>query len=220
MKRKILLPMVVLVLVSLACSTSVSNLFKPKTVENFDSGEKNWSEPFIVASQNPKAINIFVGKDVLKFELGAPETYVYKFRDAFKKADVVIETVAQNKGKTPVGMSLVCRAKEDMSEWIEFRVEQSGHYLLYFYNSALKLKEKNPYVSIKEGQSDAMYPIVPNTLKATCQGTTFSLAINGQDVMSIQDNSLADTGLVGIGVASSYNTPANIDFTKVVLSAP
>jgi hypothetical protein len=203
-----------------------SSYIMPKTADTptpaatLDSNTKSWSPIFIVTSQNPKTVSVTDNAGQLNFELGGKDSYAYKFRTGYSKADVVIDALTLNTGKVPMGVALTCRTAADYSKWYEFRVSLAGQYYIYFYNNALKDTGKNPYVLLKQGTSDAMFPIKANDIKATCQGTTLALNINGQDVASISDNNLSGEGTVGVGATSSYNVPVAITFQSLNITTP
>ncbi len=243
MKRTWMLTMVVILIVAItACSAkatpvatnntnagttnSGSNYVMPKSaatptpVATIDSNQKSWSPIFIVTSQNPKSVAVTENGGELDFSLGAKDSYAYKFRTGYSKADVIVDALALNAGKVPMGVSLTCRTAADYSKWYEFRVSLSGQYYIYYYDNGLKDKGQNPYVTLKQGTTDAMFPIKANDIKVTCQGTSLALNINGQDITSISDNRLSTEGTIGIGAASSYNVPVAINFQSLNVTTP
>jgi len=192
----------------------------PTPVATLDTNTKSWSPIFIVTSQNPKTVAVNENGGELDFTLGGKDSYAYKFRTGYSKADVIVDAIALNAGKVPMGVLLTCRTASDYSKWYEFRVGLAGQYNIYYYDNALKDKGKNPYVSLKQGTTDAMLPIKANDIKATCKGTSLSLNINGQDIASISDNKLSGEGTVGIGATSSYNVPVAINFQSLNVTTP
>ncbi|MDR3577160.1 MAG: hypothetical protein P4L50_25140 [Anaerolineaceae bacterium] len=192
----------------------------PTPVATLDSNAKSWSPIFIVTSQNPKMVSVNENGGEVDFKLDAKDSYAYKFRTGYSKADVVVDALALNDGSVPMAVVLTCRTAADYSKWYEFRVSLAGQYYIFYYDNSLKDKGQNPYVTLKSGTTDAMFPIKANDIKATCQGTTLALNINGQDVTSISDNKLSAEGTVGIGAASSYNVPVAINFQSLNITQP
>jgi len=192
----------------------------PTPAATIDSNQNSWSPIFIVSSPDPKSIAVTGAGGELNFTLGAKDSYAYKFRTGYSKADVVIDALALNTGTVPLGIALTCRTASDYSKWYEFRVSLAGQYNIYYYDNSLKDKGQNPYVLLKQGSTDAMFPVKANDIKATCQGSSLSLNINGQDVTSVTDNKLTGEGTVGVGATSSYNVPVAINFQSLNITQP
>jgi len=130
-------------------------------VATLDSNQTSWSPIFIVTSQNPKAVAVNEKGGELEFQLGAKDSYAYKFRKGYSKADVVVDALALNTGTVPMSVVLTCRTASDYSKWYEFRVSLSGQYYIYYYDNSLKDKGQNPYITLKSGTTDAMFQSKP-----------------------------------------------------------
>lgn len=192
----------------------------PTPIATIDSNQTSWSPIFIVTSQNPKAVTVNETGGELNFQLGAKDSYVYKFRQGYSKADVAIDALALNTGTVPMSVILTCRTASDYSKWYEFRVSLAGQYYIYYYDNSLKDKGQNPYVTLKSGSTGALFPIKANDIKATCKSTSLLLNVNGQDVTSVSDNRLTGEGTIGIGAASSYNVPVALTFQSLNITQP
>lgn len=239
MKRSILLPILVLVLASMACSTSgVSEIGKQELVtptaaptntpipentteksyyDDFSSSNPGWSDMEVVTTQAmPGQMKSAVKQadGLMVFDFRDTETYAYKFYKNPAEADVAIEAKAQAGGQLQNGIALVCRAKNDYSAWYEARVSSLSQYALYRFDRKLRDDGKNPYIQLHNGnlRIDVFGPTKENVLRFTCQGGTLKLEINNQVVATVDDGNLSEGGLVGVGAMSGTILPVNIRF--------
>ncbi len=250
MKRSYLIPILVLLLVSLACSVSLpfgigggSNLPTaeagppdkstptvgiPETKnvyrEDFDLSLDNWSDDIVVTTQaQPGTLYSEVSLDDgwLRFHLKDNETYMYKFyRDPMQR-DVVIETKLLNLGDVHNGMAIICRGAVDYSSWYEFRLSGTNDYALYYYDQQRKEQEGlNPYQELERGVSKEILPMLENIVIVSCIDTSLRLEINGVEVFVEDSDLLMDDGLVGFGAISYDIQPVIVKYDYIDVSRP
>ncbi|NPV75470.1 MAG: hypothetical protein HPY59_03750 [Anaerolineae bacterium] len=235
-KAKLLVPVLVLLFVTLACSfggVGKEELITPTATptntpvpeagieksfyDDFSTSQDAWSDMKMVTSQaKPGQMKTTVkyedGKMI--FEFRDLETYVYKFFNNRSRSDVVIEAQVLPTGHTSNGMALVCRANSDLTAWYEARLSSTSQYWLYRYDAKLREQDQNPYVLIKQGTMpiNVFYPAKPNVVRFTCQGNNLKLESNGQEVAATTDGALTEPGLTGIGAMSHEILPVAIQF--------
>lgn len=180
MKRKILIPVMILVLTTMACSLSgvtqsVSEIGKQELVtptsaptntpipekaveksfyDDFSSSQEGWSDLVVVTTQaipGQMQSNAKMIDGKMVFGFSEKETYLYKFYENPAPDDVVIEVKEQATGHTENGIALVCRAKNDHSAWYEFRVSSLNQYAIYRYDQSQRESGGNPYIQLKKG---------------------------------------------------------------------
>lgn len=246
MKRRMYVPLLVLLLVSMACTLGDVNPLKENLVtptamptntpvpkENTESSlyddfvmeDPAWSETIAVTTAAlPGAMisSVSTLAGMMKFDIQDAETYLYKFYKNPSKADVVVETKAQAVGSKIDGIALVCRARNDYTAWYEFRVTDEGRYSIYRYDKSLKDADKNPYIELEKGalRKDYFAAYKENVIRATCQGNSLSLEVNGNAVVSVIDGALPDAGLVGMGAMSYDTLPVAVEFDYLSYGQP
>lgn len=247
MKRKIFLPLVMLLVILAGCTLGDVNPLKedlvaptamptntPVPKENFESSlyddfstvNPAWLDTHTVTTSAVPGsmlskVDVKAGKMV--FDIQEAETYLYKFFKNPARQDVVIEAKVQGNGAQVNGMSLICRAKNDFTAWYEFRVSDEGRYFVYRYEQSRKdNNDENPYVELAKGNlaKDVFSPFKENTLKVTCQGNTLSLVVNDKPVVSLEDGVLAEAGLVGAGGMSYSLLPVIVNFDYLSYGQP
>ena len=221
MNRKFLILVVLLVFVSAACSQSVVQTNKEEEFESASKVEEEWSDAFIVTSKNEKDVNVSLQDGGLKFDVRANDSYVYKFYQGGDYPDVSIEVEIENLGLRNNGIALVCRANEDHTEWVEFRVTNQGRYDLYHYDHEKVYEYENPYEElIRTGNTDVFKPIKNNVIKVTCEGDTYSLEVNGELVFEKQTPVIEDQGGVAVGAMAFDELPVSIVYQYVKIEKP
>ena len=248
MKRVYIIPIMILLIVSLACSvnlpfglgaalgsptaeaglpdksTPTSELPKSKNVfrEDFEALMENWSDDIVITTQaQPGKMYTEVGIEEgwLKFHLKDFETYIYKFFREPMNENVVIETKMVNTGDIHNGMSVICRAAVDYSKWYEFRLSATNDYALYYYDQERKEKDGlNPYLELERGVSKDIKPMLENVVKVSCIDTTLRLELNGTEVFLEETDLIMDGGLVGLGAISFDLQPVIVKFDYIDVS--
>ena len=196
---------------------------KDDYLDEFNVLTEDWSAPVFLTSQaqpgkGQSKIAYEDGK--LKFGLYDLETYVYQFNQRPAAADVLLELKYQAGGAHQNGIALVCRAAADQTAWYEFRVSSTAQYAIYRYDAALRDDYKNPYIELAKGVSDAIYPTRDNVMRAMCKGTTLMLEVNSKEIVTVQDGTLTEGGMVGVGAMSYDTMPVNIMMDYFGLSKP
>ncbi|MCD4671287.1 MAG: hypothetical protein K8R77_01375 [Anaerolineaceae bacterium] len=182
-------------------------------LDEFNILTEDWSGPITMTSQaqpGKEQTKISYEDSKLIFGLYDYETYVYQFNQRPADPDVLLELKYQAGGAHENGIALICRAKPDQSEWYEFRVSSTGQYAIYYYDAALRDDYKNPYKELAKGVSAAIRPTRENIMRVMCNGTALVLEVNGEEVKTVQDSTLTEGGLVGVGAMSYNNLPVNI----------
>lgn len=170
MKRALLIPLIVLLLVMTACGpagnkpaaapaesgkkaaapekateeASGSSEAASEGQETFDQDTGNWSDPLVVTSQaqgHDPRVKITSGAGVMNFAISDKETYVYSFYTKGLDGAATIEADFQNKGAHNTGIALVCKANEEQTSWFEARVS-GGDNQYKFFKYDKKLKEE------------------------------------------------------------------------------
>jgi hypothetical protein len=247
MMRKILIPVLILLMVTLACSVGgIKNPLKETLItptaeptntpvpeeqtqssiyDDFTEADPAWSDLYVVTTQAQPGsmlskVSTSAGKMV--FDIQDTETYVYKFYENPSKPDVVVEAMVQGVGQQMNGMALVCRAKNDYSAWYEFRVNGLSQYFLYRFDVGQRDSGKNPYILLQQGglRKDYFAPVQDNVIRATCQGSDLTLEVNGHAITTVTDGILTDAGLVGVGAMSSTLLPVSVRFDYLSYGQP
>ncbi len=202
--------------------TSSGSLFE----DEFSTAASEWGDTFTVTTQavggSPSStVTNEAGKLTFKFQ--AKETYTYKFLDTALPADVVIETKFLALNNINNGISIVCRANDDLSQWLEVRLTSRSKYSIFYYDKARKENEgKNPYTQLAAGGVDlkTMYPMKDNVVKVNCVGSQVSLEINGTSITAFDGAPIEAGGKVGLGAMSTDVLPIGVQFDYLKVSTP
>jgi hypothetical protein len=221
MNRKLITLVVLLVFVSAACSQSVLQKAASEEFESATQVAKEWSDTLIVTSKDDNAIDVSLKDGGLRFDVKANDSYVYKFYESGKYTDVSIEVEVENLGLRNNGIALLCRANDDRTEWIEFRVTNQGRYDLYHYDHELVYEYENPYVElIRTGTTDAFKPIKNNVIVVTCDGNNYSLTVNDELIFDEEMQVIEGEGGVGVGAMAFDELPVSIVYKYVKINKP
>jgi hypothetical protein len=211
--KKIVVLLVLLSILLTACSQVQE--------ESFDSQSKDWEGPVIVSSQDPSVVFVNFDDGMLNFDLKSKESYVYEILTGKTYQDVKIQAEVKNKGMLVNGISLLCRVNKDKTSWYEFRVSSGGEYQFFLYDKSLKDAGKNPYKElVKRGINDAIKPDKTNLAVATCEGTKFTLTVNGTSIFEKENGDLGEAGYVGLGAVSYDTVPVQIGFANMDVAQP
>lgn len=177
-----------------------------------------WSDPFD-ASLVTHNLSVSVDQDYLKYYFTDPETYLYTFYEKEMPADVVVETSYLDIDTQSSEASVVCRMDPvSRTKWYEFRIihfERAG--VIYYFDR--QNVYQNPYQRLAYAKLPVeLYKDKENRLEARCQGTKLTLLLNGQEVVSADDNKLPGTGLVGMGGVSHSKVPMTISFNYLKIA--
>ncbi len=194
--------------------------------DDFNETAADWGDTLTVTTQaiggkSGSTVTTDAGK--LTFQFQAKETYAYKFLQTSFPADVVVETKFLALNHINNGVAIVCRANDDMSEWLEVQLTSRSKYSIFHYDKARKDNEgKNPYVQLATGgvNVQTMYPMKDNVVKVTCSGSKISLEINGAQVTSFDGTPILSGGKVGLGAMSTDVLPIGVQFDYLDVSQP
>ncbi|MBI9048424.1 MAG: hypothetical protein JEZ00_03330 [Anaerolineaceae bacterium] len=222
MNRKIIILVVLLVMVSAACSQTDSVLKKSDTMELDTLSEAEiWSEPHIVTSKYKKGIEVSMSEGGIKFHVNGNDSYVYKFYERDTYENVTIEAEINNMGVNNNGIAFVCQANEDRTEWVEIRVSNQGRYDLYHFDEERRDEYQNPYEDLMRfGRTDAFHPVKNNLIKVTCDSNTYTLYVNDELVFESEAAVIEGQGGVGVGVLAYDELPVSIVFESIKVSKP
>jgi hypothetical protein len=197
--------------------------------DEFDLSNDNFSEDVITTTQAVTRDQMqtqasAVQDGILEFKIRDNETYIYKFVNGSNAEDVVVEAKWKSNGQSLNGAALLCRASEDYTSWYELRMSSQGEWQLLRYDKSIRDNDpyKNPYVSIKKGQTKMKLVRVSgdNVSKLSCVGPKITYEINGQKIVETANNDIKGGGLVGIGVMSQAYLPVVIQWDYLSISAP
>lgn len=186
-----------------------------------------WEDPWIVTTQaNRQNMQTTVGnvKGALVFNLLDKETYIYQFYKNPMQANVSLQVTYQSSGSRNDGIALACRATPDHSAWYEIRLNSHGQFQILRYDRSRKENgDQNPYISLKIGalKGGAFNPESTNQLRFNCVDSTLTLDINGgAQIISVQDDALNRSGMVGMGAMSGADVPVKITFRDFSANIP
>ncbi len=205
-----------------ATSATTGDLFE----DEFNTASTQWSDTLTVTTQaaGGKAgsqVSADAGKLTFKFQ--AKETYAYKFLETTFPADVVLETQFVALNHINNGIAIVCRANDDLTEWIEVRLTSRSKYTIYHYDKSIKEDQgKNPYEQLASGGIDVktMYPMKDNVVRVTCSGSQLSLEINDVQVATLDGLPILSGGRAGLGAMSTDVLPIGVQFDYLSISQP
>ena len=198
-------------------------------IEEFDQPSTCWPstleemKSITSLTTNP---NEFAGvqNGMLEFKhMVADEIYLYSFNSANSYDEVTIEAtfIKLDPSKNQNGATIACQVNE--SGWYEVRVESSGSFFVYRYDSDKKQKGVNPYTTITQGGAPGVQSAAgtENSIRWTCKEDTLSLAVNGKEVWDQEIRGMETGGGIGLGlVSSSGKYPLHIAFELVEISEP
>ena len=220
MNKKVTIAVVVITLVSLACSFSTVNTPKPSTggqtsnvlyQDDFSNTGSGW------LSRNS-------GGDVMEYSNGSFRIYVsgtmadlVANAGASLPADVVIDVdITKSGGTDNNDFGVTCRLK-DLDNFYFFQISSDGYAVIgKFENNNMK------YLS-----ADAMQKVdgisagtTTNHIRAECIGNTFKLYANGNLVAQTTDSTFTSGGDVGLMAGSFDQGGVDILFDNIFATRP
>lgn len=134
-----------------------------------------------------------------------------KYQDVQIDIDAVLLS-----GPTDDAYGTICRF-QDNQHFYGFLVTHDGYYGIFKMQEG-QLMLADPVGGLKYSEAIRQGGVV-NHIQATCQGNMLKLAVNGQQLAIIEDNSYSQ-GQVGL-IAGAYATPgAEIFFDNLKVSQP
>jgi hypothetical protein len=172
-----------------------------------------WSDPYDTVLL-PHSYSVTAEQGYLKYSFYDPETYLYTFYQEEMPPDVVVETSYLNSPTQSMETSVVCRMDQvSRTKWYEFRIVHFERAAVIYYFDRVDVYH-NPYNRLAYAKLNVeLFSDRENRLEAICKGNKLTLMLNGQEVVSVEDNTLPGPGLVGMGGASHNNgVPLDILF--------
>ncbi len=196
-------------------------------MDEFDGDTSNWFQ-WTAAGDNAKKFAEVVHGN-LKFVMPSSETYAYVENEAYVYQDVYVEGLFRTVSGGLNGMTVICRSSDE--GWYEFRVHtrgvNAGSYEVYRYDSYLKSKGQNPYVSLLPGgrvnSMDIVNGFSENTIGMSCAGKELRFWINGVEQTrhnkAVIDSTLS-SGYTGVGVMSFSDGKVDVEVDYFGTNAP
>jgi len=184
---------------------------EPFYTEEFSIPPENWT--YILVSGEDADLDLYTQNDRLVFEITGENVWPYFSYNSFTYGDVRLDTRAENLGNNNNNITLYCRAND--RGWYEASVTNSGLYafLRYEYDTGEFTVLYNGGVqNLRTGKDTNDFTLI-------CAGDRLTLAVNGVEVRTVED-SLFDSGYVGISVASFEDVPVHVEFDYVTISEP
>jgi hypothetical protein len=183
--------------------------------EQFDGALPYWTFQQIDIGQpevTPTPVSGF-----LKFDLTAPNQWVYALYDVQAYADIRVDAQVEDLAGQAGAVGIVCRYSQDQG-WYEFNVYADQTYeLLYGKWLAPGLPR---YTPLFQGISEKIKPDA-NEIGLVCQGNTLTPFINGTQMRIWQDNKFGlVNGKIGISAASFADVPFTTAYDWVKVSLP
>ncbi len=186
--------------------------------ENFDGSLTSWpsfvtigqATPFTLTNQNSNLIFTLNGPEMLAYSIYSPHTY----------NNVRVDVKLSNHGNPNSNVMLVCRYDE-ANGWYEFNVANNGLYTIRFgkWNNS---KTGADYANVADGATTKILGgSGTNEYSAVCKDDMLSLFINGFEIRTVKDTRFFLTqGNIGVGVQSFNQTPVEVWFDSLTVSAP
>lgn len=141
----------------------------------------------------------------LYMEISPKNITLYAFYDlVLNNPDVYVETYAQKvAGPNTNNLSVMCRATDQ--GWYEFSMTSGGYWFIWRY-----MDEK--YSQLTRGATRVInMQGEPNTVAASCIGTTLTFYVNGKEIGSVTDRTFTGGGQVGVSVFAEF-TGLGVEF--------
>jgi hypothetical protein len=192
--------------------------------DKFDQLSSDWETVWLTPHIEKTSKSVIRSDDGwLLFDFKEKNALAYAFNKNVSEADVVIDTVNQIGGPGQTEVAVACRAKSDLSGWIDFRILYMYEYAIYKYDKSLANLGKNPFIKLARGHisRDLLKPGEFNSIRATCKGKTLSLDLNNTRLGSVDvNNDMLSPGLVGVGGMGPDGASASVFFDYVTVSKP
>jgi len=182
--------------------------------EEFDGDLSSWTYFMMHGDENN--MDLYTDQGNLVFDLRGEEQYVYLLYDEYYYSEVMIEALAENRGKNTNNVSLICNYT-DQYGWYEFSVSNGGMWVIWVYSEV-----DGGYAVINSGGSTHVnMGKDSNYYTAICVGNRLELYINGFKEASVTDTRYnLSEGQVGLGVSSFNVTPILVEFDYFSIDYP
>ena len=181
--------------------------------EDFNGDMDNWS--YFLMSGSEMDMDLYADDDSLVFDLRGANQWVYTIYDPYYYSDVMIEVLAENKGKNTNNVSLICNYSDEYG-WYEFNITNGGMYDILVYDEI-----DGEYVTLTSGGSvHVKTGRNTNIYTAVCQGNQLALYINGYLEKENYDNIYnLKEGQVGVSVSSFDVLPILVEIDYFDISS-
>jgi len=191
--------------------------------DKFDQLSSDWETSWMTPhSDKTSKSNVRLDKGWLYIDLQEKGSIAYEFNKVVSQTDVVIDTINQIGGPGQTEVAVVCRANNDYSSWIDFRILYMNEYAIYKYDR--KAGGSNPFKQLVRGpiQKGLLIPGENNEIRATCNGNELSLDLNNSRLTSVKlaDNDMQSPGLVGVGGIGPTSGASSVWFDYLTVSKP
>ncbi len=185
----------------------------PYFTEEFDGDIDSWS--YFMMNGKEDNMDLYTEEGYLVFDLQGQNQWVYLTYDEYSYSDVLVEVLADNRGKNNNNVSLVCRYSDE--GWYEFTISNNGLYWIYAYSELV-----GDYVSLYNGGSTHIKMGKDiNQYTAICEEQTLKLYINGFFEKEIVDKKHNfREGLVGVSVSSFETLPILVKIDYMTIDIP
>lgn len=194
-----------------AAATVASSADQPFYVEEFSAPSASWT--YALLRGEDADFELYTEADRLVFDITGENVWPYYSYNSFTYTNVRLDTRAENLGNNNNNVTLFCRAND--RGWYEASVANSGLYAIYRYEYAsgdFTVLYNGGVQNLRTGRDTNDFTLI-------CAGDRITLAVNGVEVRTVED-SLFDSGLVGIGVSSFDDVPVHVEFDYVTISEP
>ncbi len=184
---------------------------EPFYTEEFSVPPESWT--FILVRGEDADFELYTQNDRLVFEITGENVWPYLSYNSFTYTDVRLDTRAENLGNNNNNITLYCRANDD--GWYEASVANNGLYSIYRYEydtAEFTVLYNGGVQNLRTGKDTNDFTLI-------CVGDRLTLAVNGVEIRTVED-SLFDSGYVGIAVASFDGLPVHVEFDYVTISEP
>ena len=200
--------------------TPIPVVAQPDCSNDFSSDLNYWPIFFIdpytyIITTDPHSSDFFgLDNGWYLFDIHKWETWAYSMCDAAIYDNVRIDARVENVGGVTSDSKLICRYSEE-NGWYEFNILSSGLYSIYFVNP----KAKFEYTIKDGGSNDIKGGQAVNEFTAICQDNNLTLLVNGNEVITTQDDLASlQSGQVGVGISAYDLVPVTARFDWVVVT--
>jgi hypothetical protein len=187
--------------------------------EEFDNGQTNWSVNYMPAdatiSTHPIGnVKVNFEKGYLQFNITDNWIGAFAVYDPFEYTDVRIDAHVANYGRVTNDFALVCRYSE--KGFYEFNIKNDGYYFFNYIQIGGdgKVHIKQIYLG-----ATTLVNRDANDYGLLCQGSTFTMYVNGENIQEAKDSSLY-SGKIGVEGFSLQVVPVDLHVEWVKISQP
>ena len=184
---------------------------EPFYTEEFSEPPLSWT--YLLVRGEDADLDLYTEDDRLVFEITGENVWPYFSYNSYTYTDVRLDTRAENLGNNNNNITLYCRANDD--GWYEASVANNGLYSIYRY----EYDTADYTVLYSGGVANLRTGKDTNDFTWICEGDRLTLAVNGVEIRTVED-SLFDSGYVGVAVASFDGLPVHVEFDYVTISEP